>query len=451
MARRTALALALTALAGAPACSPAEEQPAAPAARASAAPGTAAPAPAGATLGRGLLLALSPFEVSPEGKVLPKPGAARVEILRLRGGVWELKTLEDPGSNVFHKAMVYEPPAGGPGILTLGGTAAALKLRRPDGSVETLWTADFGGRFSRMRDAEVGDLYGDGVPSLAVATHDQGVVATLRPGASGWEVAELDRQKDTFVHEIEVGDLDGDGVLEVYATPSEPNRLDGTPQPGKVTRYVPARGEGRSVVADLGERHAKEILVDDVDGDGTDELYVSVEGEIEGQGASARLVHPVEIRRYDAGTDPAGGAVIARLEGERLCRFLSAGDVDGDGRKEMVAAAFKSGLWLLRPGDDPRAPWRITTIDRESGGFEHAAILTDLDRDGRDELYVASDDHAEVRRYTWSAVPEGVADQPGGGGAFNRETIYERKVDGRKIPGSAFTWNIMPVPVELIP
>jgi hypothetical protein len=73
-----------------------------------------------------------------------------------------------------------------------------------------------------------------------------------------------------------------------------------------------------------------------------------------------------------------------------------------------------------------------------------------VDGDGRDELYVASDDHAEVRRYTWSAVPEGVPDQPGGG-AFNRETIYERKVDGRKLPGAAFTWNIMPVPVELIP
>ena len=45
-------------------------------------------------------------------------------------------------------------------------------------------------------------------------------------------------------------------------------------------RYVPAKGEGRFVVADLGLRHAKEILVDDVDGDGRDELYVAVEGEV---------------------------------------------------------------------------------------------------------------------------------------------------------------------------
>ena len=33
-------------------------------------------------------------------------------------------------------------------------------------------------------------------------------------------------------------------------------------------RYVPAKNEGRKVVADLGDRHATEILVADVDGEG---------------------------------------------------------------------------------------------------------------------------------------------------------------------------------------
>ena len=111
-----------------------------------------------------------------------------------------------------------------------------------------------------MRDAEIADLYGDGTPTIAVATHDQGVVAVIRPQEDGtYEVEELDHEPNTFVHEIEIGDLNGDGVLEVYATPSDPNKLDGNPQPGKVVRYVPKSGEGRTVVADLGMRHAKEI------------------------------------------------------------------------------------------------------------------------------------------------------------------------------------------------
>ena len=75
-----------------------------------------------------------------------------------------------------------------------------------------------------MRDAEVGDIYGDGSAAIAVATHDQGVVAVVRPdGSGGFSVDELDATPNTIVHEIEIGDLDGDGTLEVYATPSPPN------------------------------------------------------------------------------------------------------------------------------------------------------------------------------------------------------------------------------------
>jgi hypothetical protein len=402
--------------------------------------GTAPSAAASATpasLSKGLLLALSQFEVTPEGKVLPKPGPAKLEILTRADGAWKVQTLEDPTSNVFHKAMVYGAPDG-PAILTLGGTEAALKLwRKKDGaftSIATLWQKQFGGKFNRMRDAEIADVGNDDRNGLAVATHDQGVVATVVPKAdgSGYDVAEIDAEKDTFVHEIEVGDLDGDGLVEIYATPSEPNKLDGSEQSGHVTRYVPAKQEGRFVVADLGHRHAKEILVRDVDGDGRDELYVAVEAKTEVADGQTRIVEPVEIRRYDAGTDPTKGAVIATLD-DRLCRFLTAGDVDGDGKKEMVAAGFKSGLWLLRPGSDPKGKWKSEQIDAQSSGFEHASLLTDLDGDGVDELYVASDDQGEVRRYVWK------------GGRFSKEMIHSRKP-----AGSAFTWNIMPVPVELV-
>ena len=370
----------------------------------------------------GLLLALSQFEVSPEGKVLPRPKEALLQILVPRDGRWETISIEDGESNVFHKAMVYDP-GDGAGILTMGGSAAVLKLWRKgaDGfAAETLWKKEFGGRFSRMREAELLPLAGGG-QALAVATHDQGVVAIVEPDGDGFEVRELDRKKNTFVHEIEIGDLDGDGEAEIYATPSDPNLFDGKPQRGEVVSYTQA-GK-RRVVADLGDRHAKEILVADVDGDGRDELYVSVEAVEGGQ---------LEVRRYDAETDPAAGRVVARLD-DRLCRFLTAGDVDGDGKREIVAAAHKSGLWLLRPRESANAMWQKSSIDRASSGFEHAALLTDLDGDGRDELYVASDDQGEVRRYSWK------------GSGFSKEVLLRRE-----IPDSVFTWNLMPVPLSLV-
>ena len=145
----------------------------------------------------------------------PGPGDS---IPRPRGGSWQMTALEDPESNVFHKALAYAAE-GGPRLLSLGGTAAIVKLweKKGTGAVGTaIWQKDFGGKFSRMRDAEVADLYGDGRATIAVATHDQGVVAVLRPKPDGsFEVVELDHEPNTFVHEIEIGDLDGDHVLEV--------------------------------------------------------------------------------------------------------------------------------------------------------------------------------------------------------------------------------------------
>ncbi len=382
----------------------------------------------------GLLLAYSQFQVE-NGKATAKPGPARFDILTRRNGRWETEVVEDPDSNVFHKAMFFDPRGKEAGILTLGGSGAYVKLWRREGKKlepTTLWKAKFGGKFDRMRDAEIADLDGDGTASVAVATHDQGVVAILRQQGTDWNVTRIDQKKDTFVHEIEIGDLDGDGALEVYATPSEPNKLDAESQHGEVVRYVPKAKKGPTVVADLGNRHAKEIYVGDVDGDGTDELYVAVEALTKGRGASLEIVEPVEIRRYDAGTKPDAGIVIATIP-DRLCRFLTAGDVDGDGKQEMVAASFSKGLWLLRPGSDPRSEWGIESIDRDSGGFEHAALLTDLDENGTDELYVAADMQGELRRYVW------VRGRP------KREVIHKRD-----IPMSRMTWNIMPVPAAAI-
>ena len=68
------------------------------------------------------------------------------------------------------------------------------------------------------------------------------------------------------------------------------------------------------------------------------------------------------------------------------------------------------------------------------GGFEHASILTDLDGDGRDELYVASDQDGELRSYRFD------------NGRFEKEVIYRRAV-----PSAYLTWNLMPVPAELVP
>ena len=384
-----------------------------------------------ASLPRALLVTYAQFRTNERGDV--QPGPARLEILRRADSRWHSEVLEDPESNVFHKAMVYERAGTPPAILTIGGSQAIVKLWRRDTAnawtSETLWQERFGGRFDRMRDIEVAALYPGEPPAILVGTHDQGVVAMLRPRAAGFEVTRLDAARNTFIHEIEIGDLDRDGTLEVYASASEPNTLDGGPQPGHIYRYIPQRGGRREVVADFGQRHAKEILVADVDGDGHDELYAAVEALTTGGDAPNEIREPVEIRRFDRAV--ADGSVVIAQISDRFTRFLTTGDVDGDGKRELIVAAFSTGLWLLRPPTAAGGEWALENIDRDSGGFEHASLVADLDGDRRDELYVASDNHGELRRYDW------VDGHP-------VRSVVTRRESAR----SMITWNIMPAPVN---
>jgi hypothetical protein len=279
-----------------------------------------------------------------------------------------------------------------------------------------------------VRDFERGVVtLADGTRSdvFVVGTHDVGEVTLVVPGAEPSSV-ELDRGTNTLVHEIELGDADGDGALEVYATRSPPNTLvAGIEQPGVVVRYEPRTGRTTQLL-DLAPRHAKEILATDLDRDGRDELYVVVEAllgaDVEGR---STIVEPVEILRLGA-SDPPGGTRIATLP-DRQTRSLVACDLDADGVDELVAGAFSSGLWRiqLRAGADGiGVESELEPIDTSSGGFEHAVLCVDLELDGRDDLVVADDASGEIRRYT------------------RRGDVFERAVIHRRAPGSAITWNI---------
>ena len=354
-------------------------------------------------------------KVQPDGKKQPIPGAAKLLIVRKTESGWKTATLEDPDSNAFHKALPYDA-----GILTIGATQAMLKLWRFTAGAwqqETHWNPKFGGKFDRLRDIERGNVDGKHESDLVIATHDQGVIAVVHP-TDGWRVEEIDHQPDTFVHEIELGDVDGDGIAEIFATPSKPNKLD-QEQPGEVRMYRHhAGGWQKSVVDAPGDTHAKEILATDLDGDGVSELFVVWEGAV-GQGGT--LVRPVTAKRYRLLPDGTFASSVVGTIPDRQMRAMAAGDVNGDGRKDLVAGGLGSGLWLFE--QDEAGGWRKTLIDADSSGFEHPVDVADLDGDGTPEIYVGSEDQHELRRYQWK------------NGAFAKEVLAPLH------PGD-ITWNI---------
>ena len=173
-------------------------------------------------------------------------------------------------------------------------------------------SADVGLVLSRsVRTSAWGDFDGDGEVEYVIATHDAGVVAVFNPGKDGGEpeVIEMDQKVDTFVHEIEIGDIDGDGTMEFFATPTDRNTANAS-QGGMMVMY---RWNGssyeRSVVDPMGDTHAKEILAADLDGDGKSELFSVLEAETDDQQAGYRTAAKCDVqRRVDSGPGGFSGS-----------------------------------------------------------------------------------------------------------------------------------------------
>jgi hypothetical protein len=366
-----------------------------------------------------LVLSQAWFMKDAKGK--SQPGPARLEIWRRTPAGWFSSLLEDDESNVFHKAIIGDDRS----IITIGAMGANLKRWTYEESgkkwnQETLWSKSWGGKFDRLRDIEIGDVDGDGKDEYVIATHDSGVIAVYNPATEGVEaeIIEMDQKADTFVHEIEIGDIDGDGKLEFFATPSDRNKAS-VSQHGEVVMYKwDGKAYARSVV-DPGEgTHAKEILAADIDGDGKSELFSVQEAVLKDK----KMVKPVTIRQYTRNAEGSFSFTeIAQIQ-DTMTRFIIAEDFDKDGKKELIAAAKKTGLYRISQGADG---WKVDQFDADSSSFEHAIISFDARGDGQPELYVAADNQQELNRYEW-----------------NNETKTFKKTKIGTLQPSVFTWNI---------
>jgi FG-GAP-like repeat len=338
------------------------------------------------------------------------------------------KEYEMRGGNVFHKAMWWDPVFGEPGILTISANMPFMQIwRRVDNkwTPETIWSQIVGGREQRLRDVEIGDVDGDGQDELVVATHDNGAIYVLEQTEGGLVATELHRWEErTFAHEVEMGDVDGDGKPEFFTTPSEPNRSDGKRQAGWIDmyRHTDAGGYERINVAELTDRHAKEIMVADYDGDGIVELYAALEakGTVDKVNAVRRWVWDGSKMAEDATVEIDGKA----------CRFLVLADTTGDGVNEIIASTETAGIFRIQQEEGEWVTKKIV-MSYMSGGFEHATYALDWDGDGADELFVASDAQKKMNMFR-----------------FNRETgSYKPSGIASWKDIGYMVWNVMPLPV----
>lgn len=187
----------------------------------------------------------------------------------------------------------------------------------------------------------IGDFNGDGRPDVATAnqTYDQNDIVRLGLGGGRWQTSEVESLRPkSFVHAVAAGDLDGDGRDELIVAYMSFELLTWRSGIDVLSLAEDGTWGRRQVLAARpGRDRWSALAIGDVDGDGhLDVVAADARGRIDvflgdGSGKLARQ----------------STADIAAVEKECTAYDIQLGDLDGDGRDEIVAsfAGEPSALW----------------------------------------------------------------------------------------------------------
>ncbi len=302
-------------------------------------------------------------------------------------------------------------------------TSDLLAVSKPDGSVQLYRQAadgqsvpvgaayyPFGGYGGSVRTV-IADLNGDDTPDLVFAA-GAGAGSLIRAidGKSGAEIGgtfsafEPGYTGGLFVA---AADIDGDGRSDVIVSA---DRGGG----GRVTAYSFVNGRPQVIanffgIEDANFRGGARVAAADVDGDGKPEIIV---GAGFGGGPRVAIFDGATLttgtpRKLVSDFYAFGGSDVSGL---RNGIYVAAGDLNGDGRAELVFGGGPGGgprVLVLDGQDLARGQATLLANFYAFGESERGGVrptIKDVDRDGRPDLVIASGERVPAALRIYSAA-----------------------------------------------
>lgn len=245
---------------------------------------------------------------------------------------------------------------------------------------------------------DFGDIDGDGNLDLAVADHCRGVFVYLGNGKGRWQPATLALNPEFALRpehlalpdnpyigteDVEVGDVNGDGKADLVVTQNDFGGLsvflgDGT---GRTWKEAEKHGLPRGAEAEKEDAQAagwaNKLALTDLDGDGHLDL------------AATYYLGPRVWRGDGKGGWTPWSQGLPVMERGGLYRRLAVGDLNGDKKPDLAVTRMDKGVEVyLQQGKDGWKPEPVE-VPEVSTSAEGIAV-GDLDGDGRNEMVVGA-------------------------------------------------------------